>query len=139
MIYLDSSAIVKLLAEEPESRALRAELDRRGGRLVASVLAATEVSRALHARGAPTLAQRVIDVDGARLRIAGGVIALVPLDVSTAAEAGRLEPGVSVRSLDAIHVATATRILHLSAFVTYDRRMAAAATTAGLAVLAPAA
>lgn len=64
-------------------------------------------------------------------------IDLLPIDEHTVASAGRLRPP-SLRSLDAIHLATALSIREdLDAFVTYDRRLGEAVTTAGLSVAAP--
>jgi predicted nucleic acid-binding protein len=94
--YLDSSAIVKLVVAEPESRALRAH-PRRRRPLVSSALARTEVVRALLPAGAIAMSRgrevlRRLDL----VQISDRV-----LDI-----AGTLEPA-QVRSLDAIHLATA--------------------------------
>jgi uncharacterized protein len=64
-------------------------------------------------------------------------VALIDIDLATAARAGQVEPA-ALRSLDAIHLATAIDLAaDLEAFVTYDQRLAAGARTAGLSVLSP--
>lgn len=63
-------------------------------------------------------------------------LALVGLQPSIVATASSL---TGLRALDAIHLATVLSIRDdLDGFVTYDRRLAAAAATEGLVVLAPA-
>jgi len=125
--YLDSSAIVKLAVREPESDALRRHLRRRRP-LVSSALARTEVLRALLPGGSPALSagRRVL----AR-------IDLVRLNARVLDAAGALGP-VELRSLDAIHLATAGRLgVDLGEIVTYDDRMAVAAASMGYKVAAP--
>ncbi|HEX9995139.1 MAG TPA: type II toxin-antitoxin system VapC family toxin [Acidimicrobiales bacterium] len=125
--YLDSSAIVKLVRLEPESDVLRRHLRRRGP-LVSSGLARVEVVRAV-ALGSPAhvgAAHAVLD----RLR-------LIRVTDRVLASAATLGP-MDIRSLDAIHLATAALLgPTLSSLVTYDRRMAAAAEAMGLRVAAP--
>jgi predicted nucleic acid-binding protein len=125
--YLDSSAIVKLVVREDESSALRRYL---GGRrsLVSSALARTEVARAVLALGAQATqrAREVLDR-----------IELVRVSDRVLAAAGALLPP-DVRSLDALHLATAKLLGRgLGALVTYDARMASAARAHGLKVAAP--
>jgi predicted nucleic acid-binding protein len=126
--YIDSSAIVKLAVREPQSDALRKFLRRRSP-VISSALARTEVLRALLPGGEPALAsgRRVLDrVD------------LVRLNDRVLNLAGTLPP-LELRSLDAIHLATATRLgTDLSDIVTYDDRMAAAARSMGYRVSSPA-
>ena len=125
--YLDASAVIKLVITEAESRALRAFLADQPRR-AASRLVGVEAARAL-----------------SRLGISGGqeltdVLAhLDQIDVTedVLREASRLPPP-SLRTLDAIHLATALALRpDLEALVTYDRRLADAATAAGLPVVAP--
>lgn len=128
MVYLDSSALVKLVVREPESRALRAYLRREPERLSCG-LARTEVLRALRPLGpaAVEMARRLLRT-----------IDLVRLDDTLLDAAGMLEP-LTLRSLDAIHLAAAQLVAPaLRAVVTYDRRMADAAAALGFAVAAPA-
>ena len=125
--YLDSSAIVKLAVREPESAALHAHLRRRRP-LVSSALARTEVIRALLPLGATAVARgndtlRHIDL----IRINNQVL-------DTAAE---LQPP-ELRSLDAIHLATAHQLgTDLRHVVTYDDRMGDAAVSLGFKVAKP--
>ncbi len=115
--YLDSSAIVKLAVEEPESAALRRYLQRRRP-LVSSALARTEVLRALLPQGDPAVA---------RGRAVLALIDLVRINDKILTAAGAIEPH-EVRSLDAIHLATAQRLGgDLAQLITYDDRMADAA------------
>lgn len=125
--YLDSSAIVKLAVQEPESAALRQFLRRRPP-LVASALARTEVTRALLPLG--------------EAAVRAGQDALARIDLVRVSDrilgiAGRLLPA-ELRSLDAIHLATAQELGDdLARLVTYDDRMAAAASAMGWTVAAP--
>ena len=127
--YLDSSAIVKLVHAEPGSQPLRTWLGERSDiSWVSSVLAEVESFRAL-ARYAPAA------VGG--LPAVLEVIDLVDLSAGIRVFARAVRP-VSIRSLDVIHLATALQLRdELDAFVTYDKRLAGAAVTAGLAVDAP--
>jgi predicted nucleic acid-binding protein len=130
LVYLDSSAIVKLAVPEPESRALFAWLLERSERL-SSAIARVEVTRAL----------RRADRGAAALRRARDVldrIALIPIDRPILDAAGRLDP-TELRSLDAIHLASALSLGDdLAGVVTYDGRLGAAAAAAGIEVWTPA-
>ena len=126
--YLDSSAIVKLAVRESESAALRRYLRRRRP-LVSSALARAEVLRALLPAGEEALAagRRVL-----------GTLELVRVNDRVLNDAGAMLPP-ELRSLDAIHLATAEQLGEdLGGLVTYDERMAAVATTRGHRVTAPA-
>lgn len=125
--YLDSSAIVKLAVREPETDALRRHLRRRRT-LITSALARTEVLRALlpGGEGAVAAGQRVLSR-----------IDLVRVSDNVLGRAGALLP-IELRSLDAIHLATAGRIgRDLGEIVTYDQRMALAAQQMGHMVSSP--
>jgi len=127
--YLDASAAAKLLVEEPESRALAAYLDglaAEGATVISSALLETELRR-LAVR--TELAQS--DVSNLLERVD-----LVEPDRSLFHEAGIL-PGAHLRSLDALHVATALRV-EASMMVAYDDRQREAAEAVGLRVIAPA-
>lgn len=128
MIYLDSSAIVKLLLPEVESAALRLELARDRERC-SSALVRVEVFRALRRANASfeTLERAAAVLER---------IALMPLDDRVLSAAAELDPP-GLRSLDAIHLATALSLFGLTSFVTYDQRLFAAASTAGLRPMAP--
>jgi predicted nucleic acid-binding protein len=127
VVYLDSSALVKLVVAEPESPALLRHLGTRPVRLSSS-LARVEVVRAV--RGVGPAAVR-------RARAVLARIDLVQLDDALLDAAADLERD-TLRSLDAIHVATALALGEdLAEIVTYDHRMAGAAAALGLAVSAP--
>lgn len=125
--YLDSSAIVKLVVREPESLALRRYL-RRKQPLVSSALTRTEVARALMPAG---------DEAVARGRSVLQLMHLVRVNDRILSAAGALHPP-ELRSLDAIHVATALELgEELGALVTYDDRMVAAAKHLGCRIVQP--
>jgi predicted nucleic acid-binding protein len=125
--YLDSSALVKLVIEEPESTALRRHLRRRRP-LVSSALARTEVLRAVLLEGDTAIA-RAYDVLSS--------VELIRVNDRVLNAAGVLQP-VDVRSLDAIHLATAQRLgSELNQLIAYDDRLLAAARALGLKTLAP--
>ena len=127
MVYLDSSALVKLVITEPESSALRRYLGEEPGR-ASCALARVEVLRAVRGHGprALTRARRLLQ----RLN-------LVQIDEELLDVAAAVDPRV-LRSLDAIHLAAAQLFGgELTAIVTYDRRMAAAAALVDLTVAAP--
>jgi uncharacterized protein len=129
-LYLDSSALVKLVQREAESDTLRRFLRRhRTDQLVTSALARVEVVRALLAGGPAALAQ-------ARRQLSR--VDQVLLSTELLDSAATLAPNVQLRSLDAIHLASAQLVgRELVAVVTYDRRMADAARDLGLAVETP--
>jgi len=127
--YLDSSALVKLAVREPETGALeRAVLE--CDALFSSVIASMELARALRRASSERSLLQQLDA----------VLACVFLAEMTAAvrdRAGRLEPA-SLRTLDAIHLATAVDLsLPNLEFVTYDDRQARAAMSLGLRVTQP--
>jgi predicted nucleic acid-binding protein len=130
MLYLDASAIVKLVKSERETEAL-GEFIRSHPDAISSALAEVEVARAVW---------RLRDPSGGAQRAAAVFerIALVPMNREVLAEAARVEVP-SLRALDAIHLATA--LLHredIDGLVTYDRRLASAARSSGITVVAPA-
>ena len=126
--YLDSSALVKLAIDEPESAALRRHLRRRRP-LVSSALARTEVLRALLLEGEEGVV---------RGRAVLERIDLVRVNDRVLNAAGTLVPS-DLRSLDAIHLVTAMQLgADLSQIVTYDDKMREAARLLGLKTAAPA-
>jgi len=126
-IYLDSAALVKLVHAEAETQALRDWLDERIDLpWISSALLEVEAFRAL-ARYAPASASRLARVLD--------LVDLVDIDVGVRILAQTVRPA-TVRSLDAIHLATALRI-RPALFVTYDKRLADAARETGLTVEAP--
>ena len=128
LIYLDSSALIKLIFEERETQALIQFLSAWPNRM-SSVLARVEVMVSV---------RRVHDEDVRReaLNVLSG-INLVHPDHGLLAAAATTDPPV-VRTLDAIHLATAISLGHeLAGIVVYDHRLADAARHAGLTVWAP--
>lgn len=129
VVYLDSSAIVKLIFDEPETDALQRFLADRPSRF-SSVVARAEVIRAARSVGDDLVVGRAHDVlDG---------LDFIELDSQTIRRAAGVEPR-SVRTLEAIHLAAALSLEpDLAGIVVYDTRLAAAARAAGLTVWAPA-
>jgi len=133
LFYADASALVKLVGEEPESRALRAFLD--DASIVTCELVLTEVPRAVR-RAAAIDRSLPLEILLARAGEILEAVALIALDRGLLVAAGVLaEP--ALRALDAIHIAAATSITPIDAFVSYDERQSAAARLAGLRTIAP--
>jgi uncharacterized protein len=133
LFYADSSALAKLVLDEPESETLRtffADAD-----VLSSELVLAELPRAIRRAAAndPELQlDALLDLAGETL----GAVALLPLDRTLLEVAGALaEP--ALRTLDAIHVAAAVDISPIDAFVSYDERQSAAARLTGLRTIAP--
>ena len=129
MIYLDSSALVKLALTGPESAELARWLAERDGQpLVSSVLHRAEVPRAVWQAepGALPRSYKVIK------RIARVALSPDVLDNSATLPPQDLSPA------QAIHLASALTLRdELVAVVTYDRRMAEGAIAMGLPVVSP--
>ena len=130
MIYLDSSALIKLALAEPETGALTSYLAARGEQaLVSSSLHRAEVLRAIWRAepGALPRAQRMIRR-----------VSLVSLSHDLLDNAATLPPaGLSTTA--AIHLASALALKRdLTAFVCYDKLLLDAAESAGLPVASPA-
>jgi predicted nucleic acid-binding protein len=127
--YIDSSAAGKLLADEPESSSLAGHLlalHADDVDLVSSLLLETEL-------------RRIAVRDGIEQSAVSDVLALVSLVVPTRSlffQAGVLQ-GQHLRSLDALHVATAI-LLRVESFISYDGRQCEAARAVGLTVGGPA-
>ena len=127
MVYLDSSALVKLVIAEAESTALRRFLRGRVER-VSCALARVEVIRAVWSHGVPAVT---------RARQLLRRVDLVHLDEELIEDGATLDAGI-LRSLDAVHLAAARTFGdELRAVVTYDERMRVAAMRLGLPVDAP--
>lgn len=126
--YLDASALVKLAVHEHETPALEHAVLNRDA-LFTSVAGAVELRRALGRTGqlaAIQQAEAVLDA-----------VFLADLTPAILDQAGRLQPS-ALRTLDAIHVATAASLaLPDLAFITYDDRQASAARAVGLRVTQP--
>ena len=124
--YVDASALAKLVLDEPGAGAMRRwyiESDR----VISSLIGVIETRRAAqrHQHDAVHLdavmrSVDIVDVDPAIVRLASSI------------------PPIALKTLDAIHIATAISIGAIDAFVTYDDRQAEAARAAGLRVVRPA-
>jgi uncharacterized protein len=143
MIYLDSCALVKLVLAEKETPALEAHLAGRRSQMVSCQLAVTEVIRVVRRSCYDAQRRLVLDpvVRDERLAVAAGLLDRIDLfvvdrAVFTAAAAYDDDPHVG--SLDAIHLVCAREVGDaLTDFVTYDKTLARAATTAGLPLVQP--
>jgi predicted nucleic acid-binding protein len=129
MIYVDTSAMVKLVVVEPESAALinwlNAHLDES---LATSIIGHIELVRAA-ARGGPA-------ATAAARSLASSIDTLVLTDAIASVAA--TVPPAELRTLDAIHLATAhTHRRNLSALCAYDRRLLEAADSQGLPTVSP--
>jgi uncharacterized protein len=129
VIYLDTSAFVKLVWSERETLALQEFLAQKPEvLLVSSSLLTVEARRAVLREDAAQMPRA--DLLLTRIGQVGVTRAVV--------EAASRLPDPSVRSLDAIHVATALQLRpDLDAVVTYDHRLASAAEQQGLPVASP--
>jgi len=132
-VYLDSSALLKRVIEEPESEQLRVTLRKHVNEravLLSSRLASVEVSRAIRMRFDTGYATAAEFVDDAMSGVAEHAISDEVVSLSQ-----RLNPQ-RLRSLDAIHVASAM-LLEANLLITYDDRMADAGQRNGLPCAAP--
>lgn len=132
MIYLDTSALVKLVRVEQGSHDLADWLDQRTEMpWITSALAEVELPRAIIRTGQ---LERLASVPGVLARLDIFEID----DVVRTTAAAYQDP--QLRSLDAIHLATATvaaSVAPLAALVTYDSRLAEAAASFGMPIAAP--
>ena len=128
-VYVDTSAAAKLLVDEPESSTVADWLDRRaatGAAIISNLLLETELRRfAVRERLPQVAVTEILDrVD------------LAEPDRALFHEAGIL-PGHTLRSLDALHLATVLR-LDVESLLTYDLRSTEAAEALGVRVVTPA-
>lgn len=126
--YVDTSALVKLVSAEPETQALQSWRSQEDRDLVAGSLVRTELLRA---------ARRLTPAHVQVAREVLSSVQLMRLGERVFEQAGQLDPP-SLRSLDAIHLASALDLGHdLEGIVTYDTRLAEAAVQNGVAVISP--
>ena len=124
-LYVDTSALAKIITTEPESGALRATV--RGRRLVASAVASTELLR-VGLRLGPS-----------HTEAATAVLAGVHLLAATPSRLRRAACSAGTRGLDALHVVSALDLAdEVEAFVAYDHRLLEAARHHGLPTSSPA-
>jgi hypothetical protein len=128
MIYIDTSAMLKLVHPERESGALRAWLASHPGDLVSSALIRTEARRALLRNDPGALPQ---------LPAILSVIAQIPVS-ETVLDSAAMFPDPLLRTLDAVHLASAQSVSAVTAILAYGKHLIDAARNAGLAVASPA-
>jgi predicted nucleic acid-binding protein len=127
LIYADSSALVKLVIDETESAALVQHLED-DHLLATSRLAIVEVSRAASLANASPEVRAEVDS-----LLASCMLVAISTQVLRAA---RALASATVRTLDAVHLATALRI-EADELLAYDLRLLAAAAAQGLKVASP--
>jgi predicted nucleic acid-binding protein len=128
VIYLDTSALARLIVRETETAALGQWLHQRTAQLwVTSIIGRVELLR---------VARRFASaMNGARLLLAG--LDTIPL-VDHVADLAQAAGSVTLRTLDAIHLASALSVRdELTAFCCYDHRLLDAAKEAGLPIHTP--
>lgn len=127
LTYADASALVKLVVEEPESGAMNRWFVE-STRVLTSRIGVVETRRAASRR----------DHDAEHREAVVRDVEVIDLDPAIAGVAAAIAPA-AIRTLDAIHLATALALVpELDAFVTYDDRLADAARALGLPVVRPA-
>lgn len=125
-IYIDSSAILKLILKESESEAI---VSIARARFITSEISRVEVIRAVlrYEPSALKSAQQVLKN-----------INYIKIDSQTLVQAERLPDRINLRALDAIHIAVAAKMgLKIKSILTYDKQMAKAAKALGFEVMAP--
>jgi len=127
VIYIDTSALLKLVHPEAESMPLRTWLARHPDDLISSALIRAESRRALLRNDPAGLANlpRVLSV-----------IAQIPVTEDLLDRAAML-PDPALRTLDAIHLASAQMTPGVKTMLVYDKRLAEAARKAGVTVASP--
>ena len=143
MIYFDTCALIKLVRQDAGSAALSRFIDAHpGSRWFASEIATAEIARTVrrinHDDNGRIIDQARLAAELRHAESLCGNLDLVPVSTRVLSDAAALRRPF-LRTLDAIHLATAAGIrTGLTAFLTYDKRLAAAAEEAGLPVTAPA-
>lgn len=125
IVYLDTSAALKLVVDESESDGLAEWLNDSGDQLVSSMLLMTELHCAAVRRSELPVATVAAVLDAVTL-----------VDVSRVDLERAATSRWGLRSADAIHLATALRV-GASAVVAYDREMQDVCSSLGLEVIAP--
>jgi predicted nucleic acid-binding protein len=128
-VYLDSSALVKLVLPEPETASLLLTLREWPDR-VTSEISVVEVIRAAQRASLRAEVRR-------RARSVMAALHLLRMEESILESASTLAPA-RLRTLDSIHLASALSLETVAGMIVYDSRLAQAARDSGLKVLAPA-
>ena len=133
VVYIDTSALVKLVVREAESDALEQTLAELG-ELATSAITSIELARAVARARADATA---VVADDYTILALLAALAEIPLDVEVRSAAASLTP-IELRTLDAIHLASALTLGDdLAAVIAYDKRMQDAARSRTISVLAP--
>jgi predicted nucleic acid-binding protein len=128
VLYADASALVKLVVEERESEALAGWLEKHRVSLLVSSLGRIEVARTIRLLDdSPSMREKVNELFGN--------VNVFALTTAVRVRAEEVRP-LALRSLDAVHLATALEADVLEMLV-YDRRLAEAAGANGIAILSP--
>jgi predicted nucleic acid-binding protein len=142
VIYLDTSALMKLVHVEAGSDALRRYLMTKVKvPKLTSAVAITELPRAVRRANYDSMGnardRRMLEAEMQQSRDLLQTLRMIEVTRALLADAASAD-GPFLRSIDAIHLAAATRIaIGISAFITYDKRLASAAEEAGLPVAEP--
>ena len=124
--YLDSSAIVKLIKAERETKALLQQLP---ASITTSQLSRVEVIRTISLNCAELL-EDAYDVLSD--------ISMVPVDHSVLLGAENLPVFIKLRAVDSIHIATALLLKsEMEGVISYDKEMVLAADALGFKTLSP--
>ena len=129
--YLDTSAALKLVISEPQTKALSGYLQREARTSALSVVAAWLLHTELHCAAN----RRPEFVDSTQVRSVLDVVDLIDVERADLIAAG--SSPYRLRSSDAIHLAVALRV-GADAMITYDEDLQRAALRSGLEVVAPA-
>jgi uncharacterized protein len=127
-IYLDTSALGRVLLAEPDAAAIRGVLAEHEA-WWSSELLMVELRRFATRENLAEAAEKLLDG-----------VSLINVDSAALQRASRVEPS-EVRSLDAIHLDTAMRLSadgRIASVLTYDRQLQAGCRHHGLEVAAPA-
>lgn len=133
LVYADTSALMKMVREERGTVALKAYLE--DSSVISSELVLAELPRAARRVAAMDSEFRLEPMLERAYEVIDGV-ALRPVHRSLFIGAGAFDEP-ALRTLDAVHLASALAAYPIDAFVTYDKRQAAAARLAGLRTVAP--
>jgi uncharacterized protein len=129
LIYVDSCTVIKLIIEEEHSAALVSYLSSATLEMISSELTRTEVCRTLI---------RIGQRERTRAETDALLSKIAKLPVAGIIDKAGDVPGPALRTLDALHLATAQMLgPAVTEFITYDERLAKAATEAGLPLTMP--
>lgn len=129
MFYLDTSAAVKIIIEEEETKALRNFIATKKATFISAEIIDVELIRTLMRNSPGSVGKALIFLDR---------IAKIEINSELVRSAVNLPPDLPLRALDALHVAACHRLRRtIEGLVTYDLEMAEAAEAMGITVLSP--